>query len=305
MKRLDKEKNIDKNKILNRIIYLILIFLIILSSLYIAKSFVSKKEAEKDRDLLNSVDVEEEVTRIQKESNENSGESNEKSNQSNSESDNEEIRSEEKSKEEIRREREAESIKRIAQVKKLKEEYKNIVGWIEIEDTHISYPVVQGKDNDFYLTHNYKGDNAERGAIFLDSNYNWNIAGNNLMIYGHYMINNEMFTDLTKYIEEDFYKAHPTIRFTTADEDAEYNIIAVFRSKVYSKNDEDVFKYYNFMNSNSEKEYNNFIKNIKREAIYNIEETAEYGDELITLTTCSYYTEDGRFVVVGRKKVIE
>lgn len=302
---MDKEKNIDKNKILNRIIYLILIFLIILSSLYIAKSFVSKKEAEKDRDLLNSVDVEEEVTRIQKESNENSGESNEKSNQSNSESDNEEIRSEEKSKEEIRREREAESIKRIAQVKKLKEEYKNIVGWIEIEDTHISYPVVQGKDNDFYLTHNYKGDNAERGAIFLDSNYDWNIAGNNLMIYGHYMINNEMFTDLTKYVEEDFYKEHPTIRFTTADEDAEYDIIAVFRSKVYSKNNEDVFKYYNFMNSKSEKEYNSFIKNIKRESIYDIEETAEYGDELITLTTCSYYTEDGRFVVVGRKKVIE
>lgn len=297
---MDKEKNIDKNKILNRIIYLILIFLIILSSLYIAKSFASKKEAEKDRNLLNLVDVEEEFAGMQKESDEKSEESNEKDNQSNSESDNEKINSEKNEEE-----REAESIKRVAQVKKLREEYRNIVGWIEIEDTHISYPVVQGKDNDFYLTHNYKGDNAERGAIFLDSNYNWNIAGNNLMIYGHYMINNEMFTDLTKYVEEDFYKEHPTIRFTTADEDAEYDIIAVFRSKVYSKNDEDVFKYYNFMNSNSEKEYNNFIKNIKREAIYNIEETAEYGDELITLTTCSYYTEDGRFVVVGRKKVIE
>ena len=120
------------------------------------------------------------------------------------------------------------------------------------------------------------------------------------MIYGHYMINDEMFTDLTKYVEEDYYKQHPIIRFTTDKEDTEYDIIAVFRSKVYNKSD-DVFKYYNFMNSESEKEYNNFIKNIKQASIYDIEETAEYGDELITLTTCSYYTEDGRFVVVGRK----
>ena len=125
---------------------------------------------------------------------------------------------------EIKKEKEAESKKRIAQVKKLKEEYKNIVGWIEIKDTHISYPVVQGKDNEFYLTHNYKGDNAERGAIFLDSNYNWNIKGNNLMIYGHYMINEEMFTDLTKYVEENYYKQHPIIRFTTDKEDTEYII---------------------------------------------------------------------------------
>lgn len=291
---LDQDKSIDKNKIINRIIYLILIFLIILSSLYIARSFVSKKEAENERNLLNTIDVENELAEIKKENNE------ENNNNENVEILNSQ-ENEKKSEEQIKKEKEAESIKRIAQVTKLKEEYKDIIGWIEIEDTHISYPVVQGKDNDFYLTHNYKGDRAERGAIFLDSNYNWNIKGNNLMIYGHYMINNEMFTDLTKYVEENYYKEHPTIRFTTEKEDAEYDIIAVFRSKVYNKNEKDVFKYYNFINSESEKEYNNFIKNIKQASIYDIEETAEYGDELITLTTCSYYTEDGRFVVVGRK----
>ena len=294
-----------------------LILLIILSSVYIAKSFASKKAAENERNLLNTIDVENELAEANGEGNLNNGEKDSnKDNEGNSKQEdntakdnnkesentenNEEPNKEEKSEEEIKKEKEAESKKRIAQVKKLKEEYKNIVGWIEIKDTHISYPVVQGKDNEFYLTHNYKGDNAERGAIFLDSNYNWNIKGNNLMIYGHYMINEEMFTDLTKYIEEDYYKQHPIIRFTTDKEDTEYDIIAVFRSKVYNKND-DVFKYYNFMNSESEKEYNNFIKNIKQASIYDMEETAEYGDELITLTTCSYYTEDGRFVVVGRK----
>lgn len=306
-------KKFNKNKILNRILYLIFILLIILSSVYIAKSFVSKREAEKERDLLNSIDVGdvEEIEEKYKNSKTNDGNNNESEKQKN---DNKEVQNEdninneenqkrqEKSAEEIRKEKEEESTKRMAQVAKLKKEYKNIVGWIEIKDTHISYPVVQGKDNEFYLTHNYKGGNAERGAIFLDSDYNWDIKGNNLMIYGHYMVNNEMFTDLTKYVEEEYYKKHPIIRFTTENEDAEYDIIAVFRAKVYSKNNKDVFKYYNFMNSESEKEYNNFIKNIKKASIYDIDTTAEYGDELITLTTCSYYTEDGRFVVVGKKK---
>lgn len=293
-------QKIDRDKILNRIIYLILILLIVLSSVYIAKSFASKREAEKERDLLNSVDVGEEV-REESDKISIEGINNKNADEDTSyEAKNENSTEQEKSEKEILKEKEVESDKRKAQVAKLKEDYKNIVGWIEIEDTNISYPVVQGKDNEFYLTHDYKGDKAERGAIFLDSEYNWNIEGNNLMIYGHYMINNEMFTDLTKYVKEDFYKEHPVIRFTTEKEDTEYEIIAVFRSKVYNKS-EDVFKYYNFMNSESEKEYNNFVKNIKEGSIYEIEETAEYGDQLITLTTCSYYTEDGRFVVVGRK----
>lgn len=297
-------QKIDRDKILNRIIYLILILLIILSSVYIAKSFASKREAEKERDLLNSVDVGEIEEAKEEAQGKNSNKDKNAETLENAKSNNNEndVAKQEKSEEEIQKEKKADSIKRMAQVEKLKEEYKNIIGWLEIKDTHISYPVVQGKDNEFYLTHDYKGDNAERGAIFLDSDYNWNIEGNNLMIYGHYMINNEMFTDLTKYIKEDFYKEHPVIRFTTENEDAEYDIIAVFRSKVYSKNNKDVFKYYNFMNSESEKEYSSFIKNIKEASIYEIEETAEYGDELITLTTCSYYTEDGRFVIVGRKK---
>ena len=290
-------KKINKKKILNRVIYFILILLIILSSAYIVKSFASKIEATKEKDLLNSVTVDEVM------GNEEENISNSETNDQNvGEKSKEDTNKEKTYKQETNQEKQQDSLKRIAQMKKLKEEYKNIIGWIEIKDTNISYPVVQGEDNEFYLTHDYKGDKAERGAIFLDSNYDWNISGNNFMIYGHYMLNDEMFTDLTKYVKEDFYKKHPTIRFTTENEDAEYDIIAVFRSRVYNKSDKNVFKYYHFINSKSEKEYNNFIKNIKEASLYEIEETAKYGDQLITLTTCSYHTEDGRFVVVGRKK---
>ena len=290
-------KKINKKKILNRVIYFILILLIILSSAYIVKSFASKIEATKEKDLLNSVTVDEVM------GNEEENISNSETNDQNvGEKSKEDTNKEKTYKQETNQAKQQDSLKRIAQIKKLKEEYKNIIGWIEIKDTNISYPVVQGEDNEFYLTHDYKGDKAERGAIFLDSNYDWNISGNNFMIYGHYMLNDEMFTDLTKYVKEDFYKEHPIIRFTTESEDAEYDIIAVFRSRVYNKSDKNVFKYYHFINSKSEKEYNNFIKNIKEASLYEIEETAKYGDQLITLTTCSYHTEDGRFVVVGRKK---
>ena len=288
-------EKLNKDELMNKTICVILIILIVLSAVYIFKVYASKREAQKERDLLNSVDMEENIDVTNENMDSISREAEEtKSNENNKDSEKAEKTSEEN------REK---SFERIKKVKKLNKEYNNIIGWVEIENTNISYPVVQGENNNFYLTHNYKGDKAERGAIFLDSNYNWKIKGNNYMLYGHYMINGEMFTDLLKYIEEDFYKEHQTIRFTTMEEDAEYSIIAVFRSKVYNKSDEDVFRYYNFMNSENEKEYNKFIENAKEASLYDIEATAEYGDQLITMSTCSYYVEDGRFVIVGKKSL--
>ena len=70
-------------------------------------------------------------------------------------------------------------------VKELKEENQDIVGWLEIEDTNINYPVLQGKDNEYYMTHNYKKQKSKNGSIFLDKDYDWNIKGNNLLMYGH------------------------------------------------------------------------------------------------------------------------
>ena len=115
------------------------------------------------------------------------------------------------------------------------------------------------------------------------------------------MQDGSMFHDLLNYADEDYYKEHPTIRFTTPEEDAEFEIIAAFRSRVYYKSEQNVFRYYYFVNPESEEDYNEFVKNAKEASIYNTGKTAEYGDELITLSTCSYHTEDGRFAVVARK----
>lgn len=188
------------------------------------------------------------------------------------------------------------------QVRELQEQNADIVGWLEIEDTDINYPVLQGTDNSYYMTHNYKKEKSKNGSIFLNADYDWNIPSNNLLIYGHNLGNGMMFQELLKYEKESFYQEHPVIRFTTAEEDAEYEIISAFKSRVYHKSEKNVFRYYFFLNSESEEEYNQFVKNAKNVSLYSIDATASYGDQLITLSTCSYYVEDGRFAVVGRRQ---
>ena len=191
---------------------------------------------------------------------------------------------------------------RMLQVQELKKENSDVIGWIEIEGTNINYPVLQGEDNSYYMTHNYKKEEVRDGSIFLDKNYDWSIPSSNLLMYGHNMGDGAMFQDLLKYEYEEFYNQHPTIRFTTTTEDAEYEIISAFKSRVYYKSEKNVFRYYYFINAYNEEEYNEFVNNAKEASFYDTGKTAEYGDQLMTLSTCSYHTEDGRFAVVARKK---
>lgn len=192
---------------------------------------------------------------------------------------------------------------RINKVKDLQTQNSDIVGWLEISDTNISYPILQGIDNSYYMTHNYKKRKSKNGSLFLDKDYNWNKPSTNLLIYGHNNRGtNEMFVELLKYKDESFYKEHPTIRFTTEKEDGIYEIISVFLSRVYYKRETDVFRYYYFIDANNKEEFDYYVSECKKASLYNIEETAEYGDQLITLSTCEYSQEDGRFVVVARKQ---
>lgn len=193
---------------------------------------------------------------------------------------------------------------RILQLEELQKQNSDIIGWIEIENTNINYPVLQTTDNSYYMNHNYKKQYSMNGSIFLDKSYSWDPPSSNLLIYGHNMKNGTMFQDLLKYKNLAYYKEHPVIRFTTTSEDVYYEIISVFESRVYYKSEKNVFRYYYFVNSNNEQEYNEFVQNAKNASLYDTGKTAIYGDQLMTLSTCSYHIKDGRFVVVA-KKVIE
>lgn len=190
---------------------------------------------------------------------------------------------------------------RMLQVEKLKKINSDIVGWLEISETNINYPVLQGSDNDYYLTHNYKKEKTSGGSLFLDKSYDFSIPSSNLLIYGHRHETGIMFEDLIKYKDEKFYKKHPNIRFTTCDEDSTYEIIAAFFSRVYYKSEKNVFRYYFFVNADNVKDFDSYVENVKKASIYDTGKTAKYGDQLMTLSTCSYHTEDGRFAVVAKK----
>ena len=279
-----EEKTKAKRKRISIIIYLLLTALIILSLIYIINFFSLKQEAKEQSKLLNAIHIyEKEVAKNTLEDEERVIEENEETVIG-------------KNTEEQKKETE-----RMLQVKQLQGQNTDIVGWLEIENTNINYPVLQGADNNYYMTHNYKNEKSKNGSIFLEANYNWNIPSNNLLIYGHNLGNGMMFQELLKYEKKSFYQEHPVIRFTTAEEDTEYEIISVFKSRVYYKSEKNVFRYYYFINNESEEEYNEFVKNAKNASLYPIDATASYGDQLITLSTCSYYVEDGRFAVVGRK----
>jgi len=192
--------------------------------------------------------------------------------------------------------------KRMLQLEELKKENSDIVAWLEIEGTNINYPVLQAKDNDYYMDRDYKKAYSKYGSIFLDKDYDWSIPSSNLLMYGHNKNNNMMFGDLLKYSSEGFYKEHKNIKFTTLEEDAVYEILSVFYSRVYYQNERDVFRYYYFVNAENEQEYKEFVSNAKKASLYTTGVKAEYGDQLLTLSTCEYSQEDGRFVVVAKKR---
>ena len=271
MKNTEKKKS----KKLPIFLYIFLGLLTIFSSIYISYYYFSKKSAIEESNLLNNM-CNEITNNVSKE----------KTDEMAIDTPNETITIE---------------TERMKQVKELKEVNDDIVGWLEIPNTKINYPVLQSTDNEYYMNHNYKKEKSRNGSIFLTKDYNWEIPSSNLLIYGHNLNNGTMFQDLLKYANESYYKEHPKIRFTTIEDDSEYEIIAVFKSRVYYQSEKNVFRYYFFVNAETEEEFNQFIKNAKKESLYNIDATAQYGDQLITLSTCSYHVKDGRFAVIGRK----
>ncbi|MCD8054960.1 MAG: class B sortase [Lachnospiraceae bacterium] len=182
----------------------------------------------------------------------------------------------------------------------LYEQNTDLVGWITIADTNINYPVVQSVDNpNFYLKHAFDGSYSDYGCPYVQENCDIYYS-DNIIIYGHHMKNGSMFCDLEMFKSESFWQAHPTIFFSTLTEKAEYEIVAVFKTVVYT-NSEDAFRYYTFVNAESAEDFDSFINRCKALALYDTGVTAEYGDKLITLSTCEYSQTNGRLVLVAKK----
>ncbi|MDE7018287.1 MAG: class B sortase [Lachnospiraceae bacterium] len=177
---------------------------------------------------------------------------------------------------------------------------KRLIGWLKIDGTNIDYPVMQTTNNEYYLDHNYNQEYDKNGSLFLDAECDVVRRNTNLIIYGHHMKSGKMFGNLNLYSSESYAKEHSLIQFDTIYEKGTYQVMYVFRSRIYNE-DEIVFKYYQFFDAATEREFNSNMSEMAAISLYDTGVTANFGDELLTLSTCDSSEADGRFVVVAKR----
>ncbi len=177
----------------------------------------------------------------------------------------------------------------------------DMAAWLQIPDTVIDYPVMwTPRDEEYYLRKAFDGSKNSNGCLILDTDSCLDPLTTNLIIHGHNMKSGAMFGTLLDYEDEEFYQEHKTMTLYTKDCQRNYEVIAVFRSQVYKKTDQ-VFKFYQFFQAETQEEFDDFYRNIMAMSIYDTGVTAEFGDHFLTLSTCAYHTETGRFVVVAKE----
>ena len=177
----------------------------------------------------------------------------------------------------------------------------DVIGWVTIPDTKIDYPVMYTPEEpNKYLYANFKGKFSIAGMPFIDAHCSMDPESDNLILYAHNMNNGTMFENLMNYESKKYWQNHPLIQFSTLYEERTYEIIYAFRDKIYDA-ELDVFKFYKFIDPESEEEFDEAMAYFAEKSTYDTGLTATYGDKLITLVTCAYHTSNGRFVVVARE----
>ena len=169
-------------------------------------------------------------------------------------------------------------------------------GWLKIKKTKIDYPVVipRGKDSEYYLHRDFDKNYSFSGTPYIGAGANEN--SDSFIIYAHNMNNGTMFGNLDYYKDKDWAKEHKLIEFETIREKRKYCVFAALQTKVGSK---DEYKYYNRTGYLNKKDYENFIKEIKDNSLIDIGTYPKGRTQILMLSTCSYHTENGRFVVLA------
>jgi sortase B len=168
-----------------------------------------------------------------------------------------------------------------------------VVGWIVIEDTVINYPIVQGSDNEYYLHRTFENNVNQGGSIFLDADNQPDFTSDNSLVYGHNLKTGKMFGSLRYYTDKDYWKKHPYIWILTKDRSMKYQIFASSRvttaDSVYT------------LEFGSREDFSDYLTHCKEIADYDTGVEVTPDDLILTLSTCTSDTEDGRRVVQAKK----
>lgn len=174
----------------------------------------------------------------------------------------------------------------------------DFAGWLFIEGTKIDYPVMHTpNDPEYYLHRAFDRSDARSGCLFADAACS--IDGNSLLIYGHHMKDGSMFGSLQDYRSQKFADEHSLIHFDTLTENREYELFAAFYWDDSYLQGDMPFCYYEYTDFTSPEQFDTFIHSVKSISVCETDVSAEYGDQLIMLSTCSYHGDTERFVVVA------
>lgn len=184
-------------------------------------------------------------------------------------------------------------------------ENSDMVGWIQIEGTSIDYPVMQTPtDPTYYLKHDFEKNYTDYGCPFMQADCNVLCPSDNLIIYGHNMKDGSMFADLAKYGSKDFWQAHKTVWFDTELGSSAYEIFAVIHTTVQA-DATDAFPFYRFVDAAAPEDFAAYVTACQARVLYDTGISAEYGDKLLTLSTCDNITDNGRLLVIAKQTETE
>lgn len=175
----------------------------------------------------------------------------------------------------------------------------DFVGWLSIDQTKVDYPVMHTPQQpQYYIYRDFEGKKTASGTPFMDAACT--VDSDSIILYGHNMKNGSMFGTLDEYLNRKYWEEHPVITFNTLKEDREYEIFAVLRTRLLYENERG-FAYYKYVGDLTEEQFDEFVSQVCAGAEYDTGIVPEYGDQILMLSTCSYHTENGRLVVVGRR----
>lgn len=172
----------------------------------------------------------------------------------------------------------------------------DIIAWLYLPGTVIDYPVVQGQDNDFYLSHTADLQKNASGAIFADYRSDL-LEDKNTTLYGHNMKDDSMFHEMLSFQDQEFYEAHPYFYLYTPSH--------VYQLSVFSAYTTNASAHYTTSSFGSDQEYLDFLHQLANKGHYTTDVSLTAFDQIVTFSTCAYTVEDGRFAVHAKVQLIQ
>lgn len=173
----------------------------------------------------------------------------------------------------------------------------DIAGWLISEGTVIHYPVVQGSDNSYYLSHLFDKSRNHMGTLFIDCDNATDFEDPNTIIYGHHMKSGAMFASLVGYREQTYYNVYPTMLLITPNGNYRIELFAGYTTGAASDAYQKTF--------GSDEAFTEYLANARTQSDFTSDVVVTPEDHIVTLSTCTYEYDDARYIVQGKLVAID